>query len=102
MRLDIPGRGVFTLTHLVLDVNGTIVLDGSPPEGLSSALAGLRATLRIVAVTADTRGDAAELGRALGIEVHAASLNRRSETETVGRVLPLSTRGDRSSPKVCR
>ncbi len=56
LTLEIPGRGRYTLTHLVLDVNGTIAVDGHLIPGVKERLSRLARTLEIVMVTADTYG----------------------------------------------
>lgn len=67
--IDIPGRGPLAIEHLVLDVNGTLTLDGEVVPGVAGALAGLRDIVRPVAITADTRGTALDMAAELGIEV---------------------------------
>lgn len=71
LRLDIPGRDeALDIEHLVLDVNGTIAIDGVIAPGVAEALSEVaRLGLRIVAITADTHGTADSLGETLGIEV---------------------------------
>ncbi len=54
--VEIPGRGTLELTHLVLDVNGTIAEDGHVRPGVKERLARLRRQLEVVMVTADTHG----------------------------------------------
>lgn len=56
LSLDIPGRGHFDLTHVVLDVNGTIAEDGLLKAGVKERLTRIARTLEIVMVTADTHG----------------------------------------------
>lgn len=73
LEVDIPGRGALELEHLVLDVNGTIALDGAPLEGVAEALESLRGTLEAVIVSADTHGTAEELARTLGVRLHVIS-----------------------------
>ncbi len=65
--VDIPGRGLFALDHLVLDVNGTIALDGELLPGVVGRLAALSGTLTVHLVTADTHGRQQEIDRALGL-----------------------------------
>ena len=69
MRVDIPGQGTFQLEHLVLDLNGTIVLDGELLPGVAERLAALSTCLAIHLVTADTQGRAAEIGEGLGVRL---------------------------------
>ncbi len=56
---QIPGFGVLTLEHLVLDYNGTLAVDGTLLPGVKGALNALAAELAIHVVTADTFGRAA-------------------------------------------
>jgi P-type E1-E2 ATPase len=68
IELDIPGRGVLQLSHLVLDVNGTIALDGQLLDGMKKRLSTLRDRLEIHLLTADTHGRQAEIDRQLGLQ----------------------------------
>lgn len=70
LELDIPGRGRLVLTHLVLDVNGTIAEGGRLLPGVAAALRALAGTLETLAVTADTHGTAVGLAAETGITVH--------------------------------
>ena len=54
IEIDIPGKGRLTLEHLVLDVNGTLAVDGVLIEGVSQSLDRLRNLLNVHLVTADT------------------------------------------------
>ena len=67
--VEVPGFRTLELEHLVLDVNGTIVVDGRSHPDLAGTLARLSNVLHVVAVTADTRGTAAGLADELGIDV---------------------------------
>ncbi len=69
IRLDIPGWGVLELEHLVLDLNGTIALDGEVLAGVPERLAALSESLTIHLVTADTRGQATVIAEQLGIRL---------------------------------
>ncbi len=70
IEIYIPGRGNYKLDHLVLDLNGTITLDGRTIDGVRERLDLLRNVLAISVVTADTRGQAQKLGQSLGVNVH--------------------------------
>ena len=67
--VDIPGHDRLELDHLVLDMNGTVALDGTLLDGVSERLDLLRAVLSPVVLTADTHGGAARLATDLGITV---------------------------------
>jgi P-type E1-E2 ATPase len=54
IELNIPGRGLIRLQHLVCDVNGTLAVDGQLPEGVKQRLNSLRDRLTLHLLTADT------------------------------------------------
>ena len=56
IEIEVPGRGTYRLQHLVLDVNGTIAVDGRLVEGVAKRLAELRRSVEVHMLTADTRG----------------------------------------------
>jgi soluble P-type ATPase len=56
IELDIPGRGALQLKHLVLDVPGTLAVDGVVLEGVTERIASLQDRLIVHLVTADTHG----------------------------------------------
>ena len=68
IELDIPGRGVLRLQHLVTDVNGTLAVDGRLIDGVAASLLGLRDRLQIHLLTADTHGRQEALDRQLGLQ----------------------------------
>ncbi|MBN2239637.1 MAG: HAD hydrolase family protein [Dehalococcoidales bacterium] len=61
IEVTIPGKGKFEFRNLVLDLNGTITLDGELIEGVPERLALLDSLLDIYIVTADTLGKAKDL-----------------------------------------
>jgi P-type E1-E2 ATPase len=69
IHLDIPGWESLRLEHLVLDVNGTVALDGEALPGVAERLAALSAGLTTYLITADTHGRAAEIGERFGTQV---------------------------------
>jgi P-type E1-E2 ATPase len=56
IELNIPGRGLISLEHLVCDVNGTLALDGELLEGVARKIHDLQDRLQIHLLTADTHG----------------------------------------------
>lgn len=60
MDLEIPGFGLLTLRHLVLDYNGTLAVDGALLPGVEEALQWLGSQIEIHVLTADTYGSVAE------------------------------------------
>ena len=69
IHLDIPGRGILELEDLVLDLNGTIALDGEVLAGVPERLAALSESLTVHLVTADTQGQAAVIAEQLGVRL---------------------------------
>ncbi|MCS7003146.1 MAG: ATPase P, partial [Dehalococcoidia bacterium] len=61
LELAIPGWPPLTLRHLVLDLNGTIAVDGALLDGVAERLAAIGETLTVHIVTADTHGALAAL-----------------------------------------
>jgi soluble P-type ATPase len=59
MRVDIPGSGLLEISHLVLDYNGTIALDGELLAGVAWRLQLLAREMEIHVITADTFGSVA-------------------------------------------
>lgn len=68
IELDIPARGHLAFHSLVLDVNGTLALDGRLLDGVAERLADLRQRLEIHLLTADTHGRQEEIDRALNLQ----------------------------------
>jgi P-type E1-E2 ATPase len=68
-RVSIPGRGILELEHLVLDLNGTIAVDGEVLAGVPQRLAALSKTLTVHLVTADTQGRAAVIAEKLRVKL---------------------------------
>jgi soluble P-type ATPase len=64
VRMEIPGRGDYTAEFLVLDMNGTVSIDGRISGKVRDKINLLAKRLKVYILTADTRGDAQErLGR---------------------------------------
>jgi P-type E1-E2 ATPase len=67
IKIDIPGVGEYDLEHLVMDVNGTLAVDGQLIEGVAEKIASLRAQVTIHLLTADTHGRQAVIDQQLGL-----------------------------------
>jgi len=67
IELTIPGRGVYELEHLVMDVNGTLAIDGQLMDGIAKKIASLRDRLTVHLLTADTHGKQAVIDQQLGL-----------------------------------
>lgn len=70
IHVQIPGRKYYTFRHLVLDMNGTIALDGELLEGVTDRIQRLSDKLDITIITADTHGSASKLERYPWTKVH--------------------------------
>lgn len=68
IELDIPGRGLIRLQHLVSDVNGTLAVDGRLMEGVVSHFTGLADRLQLHLLTADTHGRQESIDQQLGLK----------------------------------
>lgn len=82
IELDIPGRGVIRLEHLVCDVNGTLALDGTLIEGAANALLELGDRLTLHLLTADTHGNQDSIDQQLGLK--AVRVTNGAEGEAKG------------------
>jgi P-type E1-E2 ATPase len=69
IELSIPGRGQINLTNLVLDVNGTIAIDGKLIPGAAQRINALKRLIDISLITADTHGRAQEIAEQLEIKM---------------------------------
>ncbi|HEC35223.1 MAG TPA: HAD family hydrolase [Anaerolineae bacterium] len=67
IEVNVPGWGRLRLVHLMLDVNGTIAVDGRLVDGVAGRLVRLRERLQVHLLTADTQGRQAELDAQLGL-----------------------------------
>ncbi len=68
LRLAIPGRRAFLLTHIVLDFNGTLAVDGKLIPGVKGRLRELSQRFTIVVLTADTFGTAHRALHSISLE----------------------------------
>ena len=69
IKIQIPGREELTLSHLILDYNGTIAEDGNIIEGIRPRLDILSKNLSIYEITADTHGTAAKKCEGLPLQI---------------------------------
>jgi P-type E1-E2 ATPase len=68
IELNIPGYGDLSLEHLVMDVNGTLAVDGILLEGVARRLGALRNRLTVHLLTADTHGGQAAIDHLLNLQ----------------------------------
>ena len=66
IQIQVPGWCTLELEHLVLDLNGTIALDGALISGVEDRVSALSAKVVVHLATADTHGQAEEITQNLG------------------------------------
>jgi P-type E1-E2 ATPase len=67
IKFVVPGLGDYNLQHLVMDVNGTLAIDGQLMPGVAEKLSSLREHLTIHLLTADTHGRQSIIDRQLDL-----------------------------------
>ena len=67
IEFDIPGLGAYNLEHLVMDVNGTLAVDGQLIGGVAEKIAALREQVTVYLLTADTHGRQSLIDQQLGL-----------------------------------
>lgn len=80
IKLSIPGQEpALNLTTLILDVNGTITVDGELIEGTAELIDLLKKDLQIYLLTADTQGRAEKLAAELDVPFFKVSGDHGNE-----------------------
>lgn len=79
IELNIPGHGELVIEHLVMDVNGTLAVDGQLIEGVAKRIGNLRDRLQIHLLTADTHGRQEVIDHLLNLK--AVRIQRGHEAE---------------------
>jgi len=92
IELNIPGRGLIQLQHLVCDVNGTLAVDGQLLDGVKQRLSTLRERLTLHLLTADTHGKQDIIDLQLGLKaVHIQPGNEAEQKENYVQMLGAGT-----------
>lgn len=69
MNISIPGYAPFDIETIILDLNGTLAIDGKLIEGVKERIAALRErAIRLFLFSGDTQGNAADIARELQLE----------------------------------
>jgi soluble P-type ATPase len=68
IELNIPGRGLIQLQHLVCDVNGTLAVDGQLLDGVKQRFSVLHDRLTLHLITSDTHRNQDLIDQQLGIK----------------------------------
>jgi len=69
LKLEIPGRGVFEFENIVLDLNGTLSIDGKIHLKVKDKINLLAKKAKVYVLTADTRGGAHQILGKLNVEI---------------------------------
>jgi P-type E1-E2 ATPase len=70
LEIKVPGKGKYFIKSLILDLNGTIALDGEIVSGVKEKLAELSQNVDIFVVTADTNKNAETLLKDLPVTLY--------------------------------
>ncbi|HHS98205.1 MAG TPA: HAD family hydrolase [Chloroflexi bacterium] len=70
LEIAVPSFGSLRLEHLVLDLNGTLALDGRLLPGVRERVAELGQRLTVHLVSADTQGTLADIAADLAVSAH--------------------------------
>ena len=79
IQISIPPNRELHLSHLCLDLNGTISIGGELVVGVSERLAKLCKHMSIHVITADTNGNAALLLRDMPLSLYQVGKNNQGE-----------------------
>ena len=77
--LSIPGLQSFNIDNLVLDVNGTLAIDGNLIPGVKERLNQLSQLVNIYMLTADTHGRQDHIDKELNL--NSVRINRENEAQ---------------------
>ncbi len=80
LTIAVPGWRDLHLANLVLDVNGTLTLDGELQPGVGERIPVVRELLTVHLLSADTFGRLGEVASSLGVQAHRLD-SHRSEVE---------------------
>jgi soluble P-type ATPase len=86
LTIDIPGRPLLQIEHLLLDLNGTLTNRGGLIDGVAERLSRIEGPLKLHALSADTFGTLDELASELHISAHRISsgTEKREFLEALG------------------
>jgi P-type E1-E2 ATPase len=83
IEIEIPGYQHLSIAHVVLDVNGTLAIDGRLLPGVKPRLDALREIVAVHMLTADTHGKQATIDAQLGFSAHIIQRGTIEKTEYV-------------------
>ena len=86
-RVSVPGKPDFELRYLLLDLNGTLTVDGVVLPGVQERLGQLSELLDIFVVTCDTHGNGARIAADLRVGLKRTSRPGPGESEEKAQVV---------------
>lgn len=89
MNFEIPGQGNVDIKTLILDLNGTLAVNGQLVEGVKEKLDSLKEKgLQIILFSGNTRGNAQQIANELGIDFQQAS-NAAQKSKLIEKYEPM-------------
>ena len=79
IEITVPGRGSYAIAHLILDLNGTIAVDGTIVPGVRERVVKLNQVLDVTVATADIHGNAERLLGDLPVTIRRIKESEESE-----------------------
>ncbi|HLH21846.1 MAG TPA: ATPase P [Chloroflexota bacterium] len=79
LKIEVPGWQTLELAHLVLDVNGTLTLDGMLIAGVGDRLIAVQRLVAVHLVSADTQGRLDAVAAELGLRAQRLTLGLEAE-----------------------
>lgn len=86
IEIEIPGYDTLRIEHVVMDVNGTLAVDGGLLFGVPPRLERLSSSVSLHMLTADTHGKQAVINEQLGFEAHIITQGAAEKAEYVQRL----------------
>lgn len=88
IEVEIPGNGRIRIKTVVLDLNGTVAIEGKVVPGVKESIRELKDKgLKVILFSGDTRGNAAEIAKDLGISLIQTKTAEDKERE-IGKLDP--------------
>jgi soluble P-type ATPase len=81
IEVAVPFAKTYAIENLLLDLNGTLAVDGAVLPGVKQRLQSLSSEVAITLLTCDTHGNASTIANALGIAVHVVNREREAEAK---------------------
>ena len=83
IEITIPGKGEVCLKHLVLDVNGTLAIDGQLIDGVIKRIAAIRQKLNVYLLTANTHGNIGRIEDYLNLKANLLANGNEAEQKAL-------------------